>query len=223
VWDELASRRQQANLRYIATITDIARCLLGLCVWLASIIFLKFLRFNKTCAYFFLVFKKCMRELFSYAFMLVLVFVSITQLLYLFFYQHSIKYSNLLDSLPSSCLISLKRYNSNFTLSIGTFLGPLSLVVANVLLVFVFVNLILVVLVQALARVKKLRQRMLEKSDDLKLMSHLGQLIRSRFARSNRVGLAGEKPKLDNMIELSLRLNKVSAFLRNVSFIYLFG
>jgi hypothetical protein len=214
---QLTENQRVVNLRYLGNVNDIIRNCLGACVCLATLIFLKFLRFSKTLSYFMFVLKRTFRELAWCMFMIVIVFLSAAQLMYLINYQHSFGYSNFLKSLESCFLVALKHYDSDFLLSTGTFLSPLSFVLVNILVVFIFPNLIRSVLVQSLWRNKKLRQEMVEKSDDTKLVNHLKEVIKSRFGQTNRIAPTGKEPKIDNMVELSLRLNKVSDFLRNVN------
>ena len=148
IYKELNSN-QFINLQYLTSCDTAMNYFLGFCVAFASLRFVKILRFNKRVIVFFLAFKNSLRELISFGFMFMIVWMSFAQVFYLLLNDHSLEFSSFAASMSTCFQIMLGKFNSNvFYATNGSMLRPVLFVAYNICIVFIMVNTLITILVE---------------------------------------------------------------------------
>ena len=135
------------NFQYIATSEQNLNYFLAFCAAFVTLRFLKVLRFYKRIALFLESFKMSLTEIFSFAVLFTLFWLSFVQAIFLLMNNQTYEFSTLVKSMENCFQIMLGKFNGKTFLVSNSILLPILLSLYNLIVVFVLVNIFVSILI----------------------------------------------------------------------------
>ena len=139
---------QIINLQYIVNCDVLFVYFLALCVFFASLRFIKLFRFNRRVIVFFIAFKNSIFELISFGLIFLIIWLSFVQTFYLLLNNKSIQFATFSKSMFSCFQIILGKFNPDTIINSHIFVAPFLFVGVNVVCAFVMLNLLVTILIE---------------------------------------------------------------------------
>ena len=137
------------NLQYITSCDLLLNYFLAFCVAFATLRFIKIFRFNKRIIVFFVAFKQSLKELISFGFIYLILWLSFAQVFYLLLNDQTFQFSTFANSISTCFQIMLGKFNADaFRPTNSSFLRPVLFVCYNICFVFVVLNTMITILVK---------------------------------------------------------------------------
>ena len=136
------------NLQYISQVDQLLSYFLGLCAGLASLRFIKLLRFNKRIIVFLNGFKRSLKELSSFLIIFIVCWMSFVQMFYILLNNQYLEFSSIQNSMGTSFKMILGQ-DANLFINSSAFnsvLLPCLYVLFVVCMIFVMINVFLTII-----------------------------------------------------------------------------
>ena len=127
---------------------------LAFCACLGTIKFLNLLRFSKSVLVFMVTMKMIVRELLSFTFLFMIVYLAFVQLFYLTLSESSLGFSTFISTMETCFAIMLGKFQLNPILETSPRLGPLYFSIFNVVIIFILLNIFLSIVSDGFAKVR---------------------------------------------------------------------
>lgn len=199
---------ETVNLQYITSVTDTYRWMLAFCTFLSGLRFLKLLRFNRNMAYLSLVLRSSFVELVLFSISFIIMFLAFTQLMYLIFYDKLSEYRSFSESLISSFLMMLNKFDTTDLLLSNAIFGIEAFILFIITISIVMITMFMAILNGAFEKVRKGSVHINE--EDFEIFSYMvnkcKMFIAGFFAkRSNTVGVIETEEKTLEEIKQDLK------------------
>ena len=207
------------NLQYTINCDQLLSYFIGFCAAFGSLRFVKLLRFCKQIVVFMIAFKKCLKELISFAVVFFILWLSFVQAIYLIFNDQSSQFSTFQRSMASCFQIILGQFNANTFYNSNTFLAPTIFIAYNICIVFIMVSTFITILIE---NYNSARYDLVLDSEDPELFSYLKSLLRSVFFCSKAKQENDEPVYLDYWNTLPRKFDSFVERIQNVRLIFIF-
>jgi hypothetical protein len=134
---------------------DMLTFTIGMCTCLATVRFIKLLRFNSNIHALILAIRTCLNELVGISFMVIIFFAAFSQVFYGLFNERILGFSTLLKSTTTCFQILLGKFQVGPILSASFILGPLFFSFFNVLVLFITISVFITIISDNFLEVKK--------------------------------------------------------------------
>ena len=134
------------NMQYMSYMNGALSFCLGFCSALGTIKFLKLLRFNRRVSQLGDTLRYCLKDLISFSFIFVIVWLAFVQLMYLTFNEKTIGYSTFVKSMETCFQIIMGKFAVGPMIEANQLLGPLYFSVYNIMVVFILIGMYITII-----------------------------------------------------------------------------
>ena len=194
------------NLQYIAYCNELLKNFMALCAGLATIRFIKLLRFNKKIIVFLQAFVYSVKELLSVGICFGIIWIAFVQCIYVIFNDKSPQFSSFLTTMETCFQIILGKFDVKPMTNSNAVFGPLIYVLYNILIIFILINIILSVLTEHYSKAKLSND--LEKQDP-DLFNYIKMKIELFFKQNSKNELNSEPMYHDAFSSMSLKVDLI--------------
>ncbi|CAF0876239.1 unnamed protein product, partial [Brachionus calyciflorus] len=153
------------NLTDISYWNDMLSLTIALCTCLATLKFIKLLRFNSNIIVLITAIRNCFQELVGISFMMLIWFLAFAQLFYFLFCEKIMGFSTLIKAITTCFQILLGKFEVNPILRESSILGPLFFAAYNLMVLIIIISVFITVISDNFIEVKKNKEAYLIETD----------------------------------------------------------
>jgi hypothetical protein len=143
------------SFQYLSYCNECLSYFLGICTACATLRLVKVLRFTKRIIIFLKAFTQSLGEIITMSIIFIITWMAFVQVFYLLMNDESVEFSSLLNSMETCFTIILGKFDSKvFLESKSSFFASLFFVGYNIVILFVFINLLVAILIESLHAVQ---------------------------------------------------------------------
>ena len=153
------------RLQNIAYWNDIYKISVSLCVSLTTFKLNRLLRFSPRLSLFNATIKCAIRELTGFGMLFALVWLSMVQVFYLYFFDKIAVFSTIIKSMETCFQMMLGKFNVDPLMTTNKLIGPIFFILYNFIIVFIFINLLISIVNETFMMVKRDAEQHFYKDD----------------------------------------------------------
>lgn len=142
------------SFRYLNSWNLLLTMLLAFSPALATLKFIKLLRYNKTIRLLTIAIKMCMKSLFGVIFIFLVVFFTFVQTFYLLLNTHVPSFNKIISATATCFLLLLGKFDVGSIIESDPFLGGLLFVTFNIAVLMIVLNLIITTISDTFSEIK---------------------------------------------------------------------
>ena len=159
------SNSEYINLQYTSYCNDLLGMCFGFCAACGTLRFLKLLRFNQKIIVYMVAFKNCARELLSFGFIFMIIWMAFVQIMYLIFNENSPQFSTVVKTMETCFQMVLGKFEVDVMIKSNALFGTALFVLYNLVVVCVLMSMFLTIIADNYSEIAKDENLSLEEED----------------------------------------------------------
>jgi len=159
------SNSEYINLQYVSYCNEMIGMCFGFCCACGTLRFLKLLRFNRKIIIYMVAFKNCARELLSFGFIFMIIWMGFIQTFYLIFNVSSSQFSTIVKTMETCFQMVLGKFEVNEMIRSNALFGTGLFVLYNLVVVCVLLSMFLSIIADNYSQIAKDENLALEEED----------------------------------------------------------
>ncbi len=191
------SKSEYINLQYPSYCNDLLGMCFGFCAACGTLRFLKLLRFNRKIIIYMVAFKNCARELLSFGFIFMIIWMAFVQIMYLIFNEHSPQFSSIVKTMETCFQMVLGKFEVDMMIKSNALFGTVLFVLYNLVVVCVLMGMFLTIIADNYSEIAKENNLSLEEEDP-DLFEYLKEKVQFLIPSSLKSGANTDQEHLNH-------------------------